>query len=96
MPYTRFPLQALNGRNVKTITLGVLLYYKPGAGGSRAVELRESEVPGQYRRTAEKNDEPLGHLDGQGPVSRKLREYGKVLPLCFGVHSEAYREAHKI
>ena len=33
--------------DVKTITLGVLLYYKPGAGGRRTVELIESEVPGQ-------------------------------------------------
>ena len=46
--------------DVKTITLGVLLYYKPGAGGRNAVELRESEVPGQYRRTAEKMDKTLG------------------------------------
>ena len=47
--------------DVKTITLGVFLYYKPGVEGRRAVELRESEIPGQYRRTAEKMDETLGH-----------------------------------
>ena len=65
--------------DVKTITLGVLSYYKPGAGGRRAVEF-----PGQHRRTAEKMDKTFGHLDEQGPVSRKLREYGELLPICFG------------
>ena len=59
------------------------------------MELREYKVTGQYRRTAEKMDETLGHLDGQGPVSRKLREYGKVMPLSFGIHTEASREIHK-
>ena len=61
----------------------------------RAVELREFKVTGQYRRKAEKMDETLGHLDGQSPVSRKLRKYGEVLPLCFGIHGEASREVHK-
>ena len=37
----------------------------------------------------------LGHLDVQGPISRKLREYGEVLPLCFCIHGEASREVHK-
>ena len=35
--------------------------------------MKESEVPGQYKRTAEKMDETLGH---------KLREYGEVLPFA--------------
>ena len=55
------------------------------------MELREYKVTGQYRRTAEKMDETLGHLDGQGPVCRKLKVYGEVLPLCFGIHSEAQK-----
>ena len=59
------------------------------------MELREYKVTGQYRRTAEKMDETLGHLDGQGPVSRKLRVYGEVLPLCFGVQGKVSREIHK-
>ena len=59
------------------------------------MELREFEVPGQYKRTAEKMDKTLGHLDGQGPVSRKLRESGEVLLLCFCIHGEASREVHK-
>ena len=57
--------------------------------------MRESEIPGQYRRTAEKMEETLGHLDGQCPVSRNLREYGEVLTLYCGGHGEASREVHK-
>ena len=90
-----FLLKLPMATDVKTMTLGVLSYYKPGAGGRTAVELRESEFPGQYRRTAEEMDEILGHLDGQSPVSRKLREYGEVLPFFFRIHSEASREVHK-
>ena len=60
------------------------------------MEIRESEVPGQYRRTAAKMDETLGHADGQGPVSRRLAEYGEVLSLCFGGYGEASKEVHEI
>ena len=59
------------------------------------MELRESEIPGQYMWTAEQMEETLGHLDGQCPISRKLRDYGEVLPLCFGVHGDASREVYK-
>ena len=31
--------------DVKTISLGVPSYYKPGAGGKRGVEIRDTEVP---------------------------------------------------
>ena len=47
-------------------------YYKPGAAGKQAVENREAEVPGEYRRTADK----------VGLVTRRVAEYRKVLPLC--------------
>ena len=70
--------------DVKTVSLGAPSYYKPGAGGRRAVEFRESEVPGDYRRTAAKMDISLGHADGRGPVTRRLLEYGQVLPRCLG------------
>ena len=53
------------------------------------MELREAEVPGEYRRTAENMDEVIGHADGLGPVTRKRREYGVVMPLIFGGHAEA-------
>ena len=69
---------------VKTVSLGAPSYYKPGAGGRRAVDIRDSEVPGHYRRTAVKMDQSLGNINGNGPVSRRLAEYGHVLPLCSG------------
>jgi hypothetical protein len=59
--------------DVKTISLGVPSYYKPGAGGKRGVEIRETEVPGEYRRTAAKMDRSLGHENGQGPVRKQER-----------------------
>ena len=65
--------------DVKTISLGVPSYYKPGAGGKRGVEIRDKEVPGEYKRTAAKMDRSLGHDNGQGPVTRRLTEYGGVL-----------------
>ena len=46
--------------DVKTVSLGAPSYYKPGAGGRRAVEYRDAEVPGEYRRTAAKMDTSLG------------------------------------
>ena len=82
--------------DVKTISLGVPSYYKPGAGGKRGVEIRDTEVPGEYKRTAAKMDRSLGHDDGQGPVTRRLTEYGGVMPLCFGGHSEGSREVHNL
>ena len=56
------------------------------------MDIRDSEVPGHYRRTAAKMDQSLGHLDGNGPVSRRLVEYGQVLPLCFGGYRESSEE----
>ena len=47
--------------DVKPILLGVPSYYKPGAGGKRGVEIRDSEVPGEYR--TDKMD--------KGPVSQE-------------------------
>ena len=82
--------------DVKNVTLGAPSFYKPGAEGRRAVEFREAEVPGEYRRTAEKMDETLGHADGQGPVSRRLREYGEVMSLCFGGYGEASKLVHEL
>jgi hypothetical protein len=82
--------------DVKTISLGVPSYYKPGAGGKRGVEIRDKEVPGEYRRTAAKMDRSLGHENGQGPVTRRLTEYGGVMPLCFGGHSEGSEEVHNL
>ena len=40
-------------------------------------------------------EQSLGHADGEGPVSRKLREYGEVMPLCFGGYGEASKEVHE-
>jgi hypothetical protein len=37
------------------------------------VEIRETEVPGEYRRTAAKMDRSLGHENGQGPVRKQER-----------------------
>ena len=82
--------------DVKTVSLGVKSYYKPGAGGRRAVDIRDSEVPGYYRNTAAKMDETLGHAYGHGPATRRLAEYGDVLPLCFGGHGEASEEVHNL
>ena len=82
--------------DVKTLSLGAPSYYKPGAGGRRAVDIRDSEVPGHYRRTAVKMDQSLGHLDENGPVSRRLAEYGQVLPLCFGGYGEGSEEVHNL
>ena len=82
--------------DVKTVSLGAPSYYKPGATGRRAVEHREAEVPGEYRRTAGKMDISLGHAEGNGPVTRRLTEYGKVLPLCFGGYGEGSEEVHNL
>ena len=82
--------------DVKTVSLGAPSYYKPGAGGRRAVEYRDAEVPGEYRRTAAKMDRSLGHADGHGPVTRRLVEYGQVLPLCFGGYGEGSKEVHNL
>ena len=41
-------------------------------------------------------DQSLGHLDGNGPVSRRLAEYGQVLPLCFGGYGEGSEEVHNL
>ena len=60
------------------------------------MEIRDREVPGDYKRTAAKMDRSLGHADGQGPVTRRLTEYGGVMPLCFGGHSEGSEEVHNL
>ena len=41
-------------------------------------------------------DEVIGHSDGLGPVSRRLREYGVVMPLIFGGHAEASKDVHEL
>ena len=82
--------------DVKTVTLGVPSYYKPGAEGRRAVEIRDSEVPAYYRLTASKMDVTLGHAFGQGPASRRLAEYGDVMPLCFGGYGEGSKQVHDL
>ena len=53
-------------------------------------------MPGDYRRTAAKMDISLGHADGRGPVTRRLLEYGQVLPLCFGGYGEGNQEVHNL
>ena len=77
--------------DVKTISLGGLSYYKPGATGDRGVEIRASKITGEYRRKAEKMDELLGHMDGNGPALRRLQQYegGVVLDLVFGGEGSA-------
>ena len=73
--------------DVKTVSLGAPPTTSLEKGG-RAVDIRDSEVPGHFRRTAVKMDQSLGHLDGNGPLSRRLAEYGQDLPLCFGGYGE--------
>jgi hypothetical protein len=58
------------------------------------VQIRDREVPGEYKRTVAKMDRSLGHDNGDGPVTRRLTEYGGVMPLCFGGHSEGSEEVH--
>ena len=41
-------------------------------------------------------DRSLGHDTGQRPVTRRLTEYGKNLPLCFCCHSEGSEEVHNL
>jgi hypothetical protein len=82
--------------DVKTVSLGAPSYYKPEAAGKRTVEHIEAEVPGEYRRTAAKMDTALGHADGNGPVTRRLAEYRKVLPLCFVGYGEGSEEVHNL
>ena len=60
------------------------------------MDIRDSQVPGCYRRTAVKMDISLGHEDGQGPVSRRLAEFGQVIGLCFGGLGEASEEVHNL
>ena len=82
--------------DVKTVSLGVKTYYKPGAGGRRAVDIRDAEISGEYRRTAAKMDVALGHVVGEGPAQRRLAEYGQVMGLCFGGLGEASKEVHSL
>ena len=57
MEYFLFQLPLATGQverriaDVKTVSLGAPSYYKPGAGGRRAVEYRDAEVPLDCRRT---------------------------------------------
>ena len=60
------------------------------------MEYRAADLPGEYRRTAAKMDTSLGHAEGQGPVTRRLLEYGQVLPLCFGGYGEGSEEVHNL
>ena len=41
-------------------------------------------------------DISLGHAEGNGPVTRRLTEYGKVLPLCVGGYGEGSEEVHNL
>ena len=77
--------------DVKTISIGGLSYYKPGATEEKAaVAIRAAQISNEYRRKAEKLDRELGHQDGQGPASRRLRRYagGQVLDLVLGGYAE--------
>ena len=74
--------------DVKTISLGNRSFYKPGAGGNKAVQLRAANLPGEYRRSALAMDRELGFPDGQGPTIRKLQRYPPVLDLCCGAYGE--------
>ena len=60
------------------------------------MEIRDTEVPQEYKRTAVKMDRSLGHDNGQGPVTRRLTEYGRVMALCFSGHSEGSAEVHNL
>ena len=74
--------------DVKTVSLGNKILYKPGYGGDKAVVIRAAQLPGEYRREALKVDRELGFADGQGPTLRKLQNYPPVLDLCFGAFGE--------
>ena len=52
--------------------------------------IRAAQISNEYRRKAEKLDRELGHQDGQGPASRRLRRYagGQVLDLVLGGYAE--------
>ena len=41
-------------------------------------------------------DVTLGHAFGQGPASRRLAEYGDVMPLCFGGYGEGSKQVHDL
>ena len=72
--------------DVKTVSLGNKSHYKPGY---KAVELRASEIGGEYRRTAKKFDRVLGYEDEKESTNRKLENFPPVLDLCFGAYGES-------
>ena len=74
--------------DVKTVSLGNKALYKPGFGGDKAVAIRASQLPGEYRREAVKVDRELGFTNDDGPTLRKLQRYPPVLDLCFGAYGE--------
>ena len=41
-------------------------------------------------------DVAMGEVQGRGPVSRRLGEFGKVVDLCFGGYGEASQGVHKL
>ena len=82
--------------DVKTIGLGAVTYYKPGAEGTRAVERRSRRIQGEYEAGARRGDVLAGAQPGQGPVSQKLAEVGPVWDLTTGGFFEGSAGVHRL
>ena len=78
---------------VKTIGKGVKSWYKLGAEGTRAVDLRAEGLQKEYEGKAVDMDRALGVV-GEGPCLRRLREFPPVLDLCFGAYGEGSPGTH--
>ena len=82
--------------DIKTIGLGAVSYYKPGAEGTRAVERRSRRIQAEYEAGARRGDVLAGALPGQGRVSQRLAELGPVWDLTTGGYFEGSEGVHKL
>ena len=82
--------------DVKTIGLGAVSYYKPGAEGTRGVERRSRRIQGEYEAGARRGDQLAGAQPGQGRVSQKLAELGPVWDLTTGGYFEGSSGLHQL
>ena len=84
---------------MKTIGLGAVSYYKPGAqckDKKKAVNRRSKRIHWEYEDGAKKGDVLAGAEPGRGRVSQKLAELGPVWELTTGGYFEGSTGVHRL
>ena len=80
---------------VKVISKGVKAHYKAGSVGSRAVESRAAQIPGEYRRKVAKMDQAILGREGEGPCAKRLGQF-PLMKLVWGAFGEGSEDVHTL